>query len=606
MLEISTQLGESVLSQFLEDGVVCPAVLQKGIFTTSAVDNIDHNPSAKTATSSFHGTGISIFQHPLSTDVTTSRKIEFDSKKPKSKVISCLPESYTNVKPAFLKSKPSPPILNTPLVIPDHDYLFRNLRLEYEWLHFVSLTNAVLDVETVSWSAYHSSKRRGPQVNVSISSLLPLLQEQAHSIATIKHAMDKLKEVTSFLNPKQTPVMACDQHLFVLAKQIQWEWPEMYGEDKFVVMFGGLHIDMADKLLGDLLKGSGWVTALSEADVASLGTAESFLTVSNLAKTRQAHQITACCLYNLIKKAYQNAHEPDNPEEIEIGDIFSYCSEHDKKIKQYRFWSTIFNFELLVLSFVRSYRESDFRLYKESLSSLIPYFFALDHINYAQWLPIHLRDMLALQTTHPDIYQEFEKGNFAIRKTESKFLNIAIDQAHEQNNAIVKGDGGAIGLTEDPDALRRWMVAGPKISRLIDEFTGLCGNVNEKRKKHHEETHAAQKDCYAKVNRLLVTLSEMGNPFEEESSDLYSLDTKDVLETEIADEISKILRLREGDNISFYEPVKKNKFRLFTPKQKPDSSKSKLANLKDDCSLFSILFISCQSRHYKNFSNMKI
>lgn len=103
--------------------------------------------------------------------------------------------------------------------------------------------------------------------------------------------------------------MACDQPLFVLAKQIKWEWPEIYGEDKFVVMFGGLHIDMAAfKLLGDLLKGSGWVTALSEADVASLGTAKSFLTVSNLAKTRQAHQITACCLYNLIKKRHIKMH----------------------------------------------------------------------------------------------------------------------------------------------------------------------------------------------------------------------------------------------------------------------------------------------------------
>lgn len=130
-----------------------------------------------------------------------------------------------------------------------------------------------------------------------------------------------------------------------------------------------------------------------------------------------------------------------------------------------------------------SYRDSDFRLYKESLSSLIPYFFALDHINYACWLPIHLRDMLALQTTHQEIYQEFEKGNFAIRKTESKFSNIAIDQAHEQNNSIVKGDGGAIRLTEDPAALRRWMVTGPEISRLIDEFTGLCENVNEKKEK---------------------------------------------------------------------------------------------------------------------------
>jgi hypothetical protein len=46
VLEISTQLGESVLSQFMEDGVVCPAILQKGLFTTSAVDNKDHNHSA--------------------------------------------------------------------------------------------------------------------------------------------------------------------------------------------------------------------------------------------------------------------------------------------------------------------------------------------------------------------------------------------------------------------------------------------------------------------------------------------------------------------------------------------------------------------------------
>jgi hypothetical protein len=33
---------------------------------------------------------------------------------------------------------------------------------------------------------------------------MPILQEQAHSVVTIKHAMDKVKEVTSFLNPEAT------------------------------------------------------------------------------------------------------------------------------------------------------------------------------------------------------------------------------------------------------------------------------------------------------------------------------------------------------------------------------------------------------------------
>ena len=95
----------------MEDGVVCPAILQKGLFTTSAVDNIDHNPSATTATISCHGTGISVFQHPVSSTFSDSRTFEFKGQKPKSKAISCLPEAYTNVKPAFLKSKPNPPIL---------------------------------------------------------------------------------------------------------------------------------------------------------------------------------------------------------------------------------------------------------------------------------------------------------------------------------------------------------------------------------------------------------------------------------------------------------------------------------------------------------------
>ena len=175
MLEISTQLGESVLSQFMEDGVVCPANLQKGLFTTSAVDNIDHNPSA-TATTSCHGTGISVFQHPVSSTFSDSRTFEFKGQKPKSK--AKLPETYTNVKPAFLKSKPNPPILQTPISMSDLDYLVRNLRLEYEWLQFVSLTNEVFDVETVSWSAYHSSTGRGPHVKISISSLTSLLRKK--------------------------------------------------------------------------------------------------------------------------------------------------------------------------------------------------------------------------------------------------------------------------------------------------------------------------------------------------------------------------------------------------------------------------------------------
>jgi len=43
---------------------------------------------------------------------------------------------------------------------------------------------------------------------------------------------------------------------------------------------------------GDYLKGSGWTAALTQAGVASLRTADSFLKASHLARTRYAHQVS--------------------------------------------------------------------------------------------------------------------------------------------------------------------------------------------------------------------------------------------------------------------------------------------------------------------------
>ncbi|KAK5852480.1 hypothetical protein PBY51_023945 [Eleginops maclovinus] len=154
----------------------------------------------------------------------------------------------------------------------------------------------------MTWPAHHAFKKRSPEAAVSITSLLPLLRDPAHSVATIRHAMDKVKETVSFLNPGHIPVMTADQPIYTLAKQIQWHWPEQYGEDKFVIMFRGLHIEMAAlKSIGTLLQESGWTGALVEAGVASSGTAESFLSAASITETRQAHQITACSLYQLLK-----------------------------------------------------------------------------------------------------------------------------------------------------------------------------------------------------------------------------------------------------------------------------------------------------------------
>ena len=89
-----------------------------------------------------------------------------------------------------------------------------------------------------------------------------------------------------------------------------------------------------------------------------------------------------------------------------------------------------------------------------------PLVLALDHHNYARWIPIHIHDMESLDAS---IRQEFEEcGHWVVQKSTNRFSSIPIDQAHEQNNALVKGSGGVVGLTENPSAFRKWMTVGPE------------------------------------------------------------------------------------------------------------------------------------------------
>ena len=56
----------------------------------------------------------------------------------------------------------------------------------------------------------------------SLNALLPLFLDNAHSVAMIKHSMDFVNAVVQYLNLGQVPVLAADQPLYAMAKQIQW------------------------------------------------------------------------------------------------------------------------------------------------------------------------------------------------------------------------------------------------------------------------------------------------------------------------------------------------------------------------------------------------
>ena len=80
-----------------------------------------------------------------------------------------------------------------------------------------------------------------------------------------------------------------------------------------------------------------------------------------------------------------------------------WCLSKVATFPQFHFWYLTLRLELLLLTFVRSFREANFQLYIDAVTQIVPWFFALDHPNYARWLLLHLRDMCTLQDDVGDV-----------------------------------------------------------------------------------------------------------------------------------------------------------------------------------------------------------
>ncbi len=72
------------------------------------------------------------------------------------KKVPDLPESYTNIPPAFFHKKNPEPSVIDDISLPNPSLFQEEIRLEYEWLEKVHVTTDVDDSSNVTWSAHHA------------------------------------------------------------------------------------------------------------------------------------------------------------------------------------------------------------------------------------------------------------------------------------------------------------------------------------------------------------------------------------------------------------------------------------------------------------------
>ena len=80
---------------------------------------------------------------------------------------------------------------------------------------------------------------------------------------------------------------------------------------------------------------------------------------------------------------------------------------------------------------------------------MLSFSFLLDHLNYARWLSVQIKDLKFLSSTNQTIHAAFVEENSVETKTLQDFSSIPINHAHEQNNKLMEEDDGTISLTEN-------------------------------------------------------------------------------------------------------------------------------------------------------------
>lgn len=307
--------------------------------------------------------------------------------------------------------------------------------------------------------------------------------------------------------------------------------------------------------------------------------------------------MTAAALYILQHLAYNHYCQGETRDAEDLPTFEDWSRKRQYNIPQFRYWATVLALELLVLVYVHSLRQESLMMYLDVLTELVLWFHALDHTHYT--------------TKHPDTARKFSNGHFTVQKTQRVFSSIPIDQAHAQNNACIKGDGGAVGLTDNPSVLRRWMVAGLEVAMVIEEFQD--GNQYWRQRTvdthHHDQTLSVQDSFVKDVRSLISVIEEMGNPFDE-SQDLVVLDTKDIAGPGAVETVLNAKKIGQQQFEAFTreclmdrtkaldDPIPQNKLKVFSTSTPRSQSKGQqqLASIKNDREFFSRLYIGCQTR----------
>ena len=294
----------------------------------------------------------------------------------------------------------------------------------------------------------------------NISSQVLILQQINHSPTSLSVVAETMKRSIEVATGGRRNNIAVTYNLTIakLARQIQLEETLIY--DSLFIAMGPFHIEMAFfSAIGKIVDESGGPHILNECDVLAKGSLRSFYKGKNYKRCKRIHETLSLALQVLHFEAFLGSIE--NTAELvevvrygttkiedetsvdfryskEMEEIFSnyhiYCKKTENGIhgKTPQFWMQYINLIHFYHDFTRSIRNGDLHLYISCFPKLPNCFFALNHPNYAIWCVKYYDSLIKLPETHPDVYNDFKKGWFGMKRTKKSFSSTPIGLTLEQ------------------------------------------------------------------------------------------------------------------------------------------------------------------------------
>lgn len=248
----------------------------------------------------------------------------------------------------------------------------------------------------------------------------------------------------------------------------------------------------------------------------------------------------------------------------EVAKKFSSLKQSlSEKSRTAKLWIQYMEMIDILKKFIQAERTGNWDLHLQAVEAMLPYFAASNHFLYAKSARVYLQNMKQLETTNPDVFDNFQNGSHVIRRSEKFWAGLSSDLVIEQvlmrslktNGGLTRGSG----MSE----LQRltWLLSAPTCSAINSSMQTFAKVQYETSEQHKEVRESRIERDNHDTSKLLCFLAE-NTPFAEDPSlrnitsgvtadEKVNVDTARSVGQEIMDSMT-------GENVNTYTFKKKS------------------------------------------------